>query len=129
MMGLDLRHGRRTSLFGGPDGRYGGALNIAPFVLVGGCRVVSQFECGRPLAARSRSAFGSYMLGGKHGGTGMPKTHQFTDNASGQPIIVVLDKVATISHDEFSECTTIELIDGKKIGVSDTVEEVRCGTA
>lgn len=55
----------------------------------------------------------------------MAKTYEFTENASGARISIVIDKIATFKKDEFSECTSIELIDGKKIGVSESVDEVR----
>jgi uncharacterized protein YlzI (FlbEa/FlbD family) len=54
----------------------------------------------------------------------LPKTHQFTKNASGTPITIVIDKIKTFEFDEFSECTQITLIDGTKYGVSETIEEV-----
>ena len=66
------------------------------------------------------------MLSGKHKGDAiMPKTHQFTRNTSGQPVEIVIDKIATFDHDEFSECTIIVLVGGDKIGVSESVEDVR----
>ena len=40
----------------------------------------------------------------------MPKTHEFTDNATGKPIAVVIDKIVVFKKDEFSECTSIELM-------------------
>ncbi len=55
----------------------------------------------------------------------MPKTHEFTDNATGKPIAVVIDKIVVFKKDEFSECTSIELIGGTKIGVSETIDQVQ----
>ena len=54
----------------------------------------------------------------------MAKTHEFTENASGSPITVVIDKIKSFRRDEFSECTQITFIDGSTLGVSETVEEV-----
>lgn len=55
----------------------------------------------------------------------MPKTHTFTESTSGEPVDVVVDKIATYKHDGFSECTSITLVGGAKLGVTETVDEVR----
>lgn len=55
----------------------------------------------------------------------MAKTHTFTKNSTGKPISIVLDKITGYERDEFSECTTIALVGGEKIGVSETVDEVK----
>jgi len=55
----------------------------------------------------------------------MPKTHEFLENRLELPIIIVLDKIQTIQHDSRSECTTITMIGGEKIGVSESVEIVK----
>lgn len=55
----------------------------------------------------------------------MVKTHQFTRNVDGTAVEIVLDKIVTFYRDEFSECTTIKPVNGEKIGVSESVDEVR----
>ncbi|WP_249694536.1 hypothetical protein [Stappia sp. WLB 29] len=55
----------------------------------------------------------------------MPKTHRFTENASGDPVNVVIDKITTFQYDSFAECTTLVLLNGQKIAVSETDDEVR----
>lgn len=55
----------------------------------------------------------------------MPKTHTFTENSTGSPTDVVLEKIKSFHWSDFSECTIIEFIDDTKIGVSESVEEVR----
>ncbi len=54
----------------------------------------------------------------------MPKTYQFTENSSGEPITIVVSQIQTIEEDGYSECTTIELVGGRRIGVAESVEEV-----
>lgn len=55
----------------------------------------------------------------------MAKTHQFTKNVDGKPVDIVLEKILSFEWDEHSECTSIKFVEGDKIGVSETVEEVR----
>lgn len=55
----------------------------------------------------------------------MPKTHDFTENSSGETITIVLNQIQTIEKDHHSDCTTIVLIGGKEIGVSESVDEVK----
>jgi uncharacterized protein YlzI (FlbEa/FlbD family) len=54
----------------------------------------------------------------------MARTHEFTKNEDSTKITIVLDKIETIARDEFSDCTSITLKSGRKIGVSETVSEV-----
>ena len=54
----------------------------------------------------------------------MPKTHQFTENSAGTPVSIVLGHITKFERDEFSNCTSITLTGGEKIGVSESIEEV-----
>lgn len=54
----------------------------------------------------------------------MAKTHRFTENATGTPVSVVVEHITKVERDEFSDCTTITLIGGQEIGVSESVEQV-----
>jgi hypothetical protein len=55
----------------------------------------------------------------------MAKTHAFTRNQDDSEVVVVIDKIKTVDHDAFSECTRIIFIDGTHEGVKESVEEVR----
>lgn len=55
----------------------------------------------------------------------MHRTHTFTQNIDGKQIDVVLDKIEGFERDEFSDCTTLKLTSGTKIGVLEPIEEVR----
>ncbi len=54
----------------------------------------------------------------------MAKTYQFTENASGEPISIVLDQIQSFRRDGFSGCTTITLASGKEIGVTASIEAI-----
>lgn len=54
----------------------------------------------------------------------MTRTHVFKHSPSGQPIEVELDKVRSFQRDDQSFCTLIEYIDGNKVHVTETLDDV-----
>ncbi len=55
----------------------------------------------------------------------MSKTHRFTDNATGEPIEIVIAHIVSFRRDNFSECTSIKLTTGTEVGVMETESQVR----
>lgn len=54
----------------------------------------------------------------------MAKAHKFTENSSGSEIVIVLAHITKCQTDKFSECTTITLTNGEKVGVSESLIDV-----
>ena len=54
----------------------------------------------------------------------MSKTYTFTENQDQTDIVIVVNQIQTIERDDFSDCTQITLVGGKKIAVSESVSDV-----
>lgn len=55
----------------------------------------------------------------------MSKTCEFTRNATGETVQVVVAKITHFERDNFADCTTLHLEGGTKIAVSESLTYVK----